>query len=220
MIWPDAEDAARAAEADAAATVRSTISRMPCPSKSGWSSAWYSSVRSNENVIPPASVPASTVSRSERCQLTRTSCGVPAPRSTVRTSSSGSSEANASSISSRAIVTVAASGRPPAPVGVSIAVALNPVPSMEGLPSSVAPHRERAALPTRRSTAVRSSRPRHDCFMLAAPRLGGRPGGDAPSHLGEPVRAVLDVPPALDPQGRAGRLLAGILPSSGRHVQP
>ena len=45
--------------------------------------------------------------------------------------------------------------------------------------------------------------------MLAAPRLGGRPGGDAPSHLGEPVRAALDVPPALDPQGRAGRLPVG-----------
>ena len=73
-----------AADADAAATVSSTISLIPCPSKSGCSSARASSARSNENVTPPASAPASTVSRSERCQATRTSWGVPASGPTER----------------------------------------------------------------------------------------------------------------------------------------
>ena len=133
MSWPDAVDAASAADADAAATVSSTISRIPCPSKSGCSSARWSSARSNENVTASESMPASTFSRSERSHATRTSCGSLSPDLTERIRSSGSLEASASSISSRVTVTVAASGRPPTSSGVptSMAVAPVPVPSME-----------------------------------------------------------------------------------------
>ena len=167
-----------AAEADAAATVSSTISLIPCPSKSGCSSARASSARSNENVTPPASAPASTVSRSERCHPTRTSCAVVASRPTERISSSGASEASASSISSRPTVTVAASGRSPTSSGVatSIAVAVDPYGSMKP-PFPWCAARGRAALSSKTAKRSRDLPP----FVTIVAWLGPRAARSRPA---------------------------------------
>ena len=145
-------------------------SRIPCPSKSGSSIARSSPARSNERVIASESIPASSDSRSLRCQVTVTSV-VSTPPSfghvTSRMRSSGWSDASASSISSRAIVVVTP-GCPPTSAGAptSIAVMLVPIgASLRGFAARCGSSSGRATRPGSSRDCLTGHKPMEDAAL-------------------------------------------------------